>query len=260
MNVRRYESMRRVPVRPLVALAGFVVLLIGIGLPRSVAAQAPTIEPGNAAIWTNSSQYNIGDPIQVCYRIPVAGYITITDVQPGQPTHVFYQGPSAGTTSCLPGTVTPPSGRECLILTFPLLGGSSTTQTCFNVLGPVPPSGWIKVGSAQVDASGNYNFDGSYPLPQNLTFVRVTSGACTDNPASTLVWEGNLQQVGAAPGVNVWIGNLVANGLAVSNGGSGNARLSRPVTLNPVTQIDATLFSVGIINTGATFSVCVRAP
>jgi hypothetical protein len=230
-------------------------------LPGASAQQVGTVQPGTAAIFTDRQQYNIGDPIQVCYRIPIAGYITILDLPSSQQTQVFYQGPSTGTSGCLPGTITPPSGNECLILTYPLAGGTGRTQTCFWVAGPTPPSGWIDAGSAQVDASGNFNFDGQLPVATNLTFMRVSSGSCTSNPASTLVWEGNLQRVtGGLIGVDVWAGALQPVGLAVSNGGSGHGRLARPVTANPVTQIDATLFGVGIINTGATFQVCLRAP
>ena len=229
--------------------------------PRTAAQQVGTVQPGSAAIFTDKQTYNIGDAIQVCYRIPTAGFITITDLPSSQQTQVFYQGPSAGTGGCLPGTITPPAGNECLILTYPLAGGSGRTQTCFWVNGPTPPSGWYDVGAAQVDASGNFTFTGQLTIPTNLTFMRVSNTTCTANPASNLVWEGNLQRLtGTPPGVDHWAGALQPVGLAVSNGGSGVGHLSRPVTANPATQIGAVLFGVGIINTGATFQVCLRAP
>ena len=77
------------------------------------------------------------------------------------------------------------------------------------------------------------------------------SGRTTDVSSTAL---------GTAPGIDIWIAALQPVGLAVSNGGSGHGRLLRPVTANPVTQVDATLLGVGIINTGATFQVCLRAP
>lgn len=254
MLLRR--SLMAIPI----AFFVFMISATIVQPPPTSAQQVGTVQPGDAAIFTDKQQYNIGDAIQVCYRIPIAGFITITDLPSSQQTQVFYQGPSNGTGGCLPGTVTPPAGNECLILRYPLLGGSSTTQTCFQVLGPTPPSGWMEVGVAQVSLLGTFNFDGQFPVPTNLTFMRVTNASCTANPASNLVWEGNLQRVAGAIGVDVFVGNLQPTGLAVSNGGNGSGRLSRPVTANPVTQIDATLFGVGIINRGATFTVCLRAP
>ena len=249
--------------RSLVTMATVAGLALGALLapPRTSAQQVATVQPGAAAITTDRQQYSIGDPIQVCYRVPIAGFITITDLPSSQQTHVFYQGPSAGTGGCLPGTITPPGGNECLILTYPLAGGAGRTQTCFWVIGPPPPSGWVDVGSAQVDSSGTFNFDGQIPVATNLTFMRVTSGSCTASPASTLVWEGMLQRaLGTAPGIDIWIAALQPVGLAVSNGGSGHGRLLRPVTANPVSHVDATVLGAGIINTGATFQVCLRAP
>ena len=253
------------PRRSLAALAALAVIafaVIAVPAPRASAQQVGGVQPsGAASITTDRQVYNIGDPIQVCYRIPIAGFITITDLPSSQQTQVFYQGPSAGTGTCLPGIITPPAGHECLILVYPLAGGRGQTQTCFWVNGAPPPSGWIDAGAAQVDSGGNFNFDGRLPVPTNLTFMRVTSGKCTDNPASTLVWEGNLQRLtGTPPGQDLFVGSLLPVGLAVSNGGSGSGRLMRPVTANPVSQIDATLLGVGIINTGATFQVCLRAP
>jgi hypothetical protein len=239
-----------------------VVLLAIAAVAPSVSAQQPeTVQPGTAAIFTDKQQYTIGDAIQVCYRIPIAGYITITDLPSSQQTQVFYQGPSAGTGGCLPGTITPPAGNECLILTYPLAGGTGRTQTCFYVNGPIPPSGWLDAGAAQVDANGNFAFTGQMPVPTNLTFMRVTNAACTANPARNLVWEGALQRLtGTPPGVDHWVGALQPVGLAVSNGGSGVGYLSRPVTANPTTQVGTILFSVGIINRGTTLQLCLRAP
>jgi hypothetical protein len=245
----------------LAVVALFTLLALAAAVPGTAAQQVQTVQPGTAAIFTDKPVYNLGDPIQVCYRIPIAGFITILDLPSSQQTQVFYQGPSAGTGGCLPGTITPPAGNECLILTYPLAGGTGRAQTCFYVNGPVPPSGWIDAGAAQVDASGNFSFTGQLPVPTNLTFMRVTNAACTAAPASNLVWEGTLQRLaGTPPGVDHWAGALQPVGLAVSNGGSGIGYLSRPGTANPTTQIGAILFGVGIINTGATFQVCLRAP
>jgi hypothetical protein len=119
-----------------------VFMAIMAAWPPQAGAQQPgtqTVTPGNAAIWTDQQQYNIGDPIQVCYRIPFPGFITITDLPADGSSRVFYSGPSMGTGACLPGVVTPPPGHECMRLAFPLAGGTGTTQTCFQVVGPTPP-------------------------------------------------------------------------------------------------------------------------
>jgi hypothetical protein len=245
----------------LALLALFVLLVFATAVPNTAAQQVSTVQPGTAAIFTDKAVYNLGDAIQVCYRIPSAGFITILDLPSSQQTQVFYQGPSAGTGGCLPGTITPPAGHECLILSYPLAGGTGRTQTCFYVNGPVPPTGWIDAGAAQVDASGTFHFNGQLPVPTTLTFMRVTNASCTADPARNLVWEGALQRLtGTPPGADHWAGALRPVGLAVSNGGSGVGQLSRPVTATPVTQLAASLVGVGIINKDATFQVCLRAP
>src|SRR5215208_3310236 len=141
------------PRRSLAALAALAVIafaVIAVPAPRASAQQVGGVQPsGAASITTDRQVYNIGDSIQVCYRIPIAGFITITDLPSSQQTQVFYQGSSAGTGSCLPGIITPPAGHECLILTYPLAGGRGQVQTCSWVTGPMPPSGWIAAGAAQ---------------------------------------------------------------------------------------------------------------
>src|SRR5215208_1199734 len=157
------------PRRSLAALATLAVIavaVLAVLVPRASAQQVGGVQPsGDASITTDRQVYNIGDPIQVCYRIPIAGFITITDLPSSQQTQVFYQGPSAGTGGCLPGTITPPAGNESLILTYPLAGCTGRTQTFFYVNGPVPPSGWLDAGAAQVDANGNFAFTGQMPVP-----------------------------------------------------------------------------------------------
>jgi hypothetical protein len=98
--------------------------------------------PGQAAIWTNRGEYNIGDPIQYCYRIPIPGQVTITDLPADGTSNVIFSQRVLNTQDCLDGRVTPPSGCECLQLSYPLFGGQGQTQTCFTVLGydPPPPS------------------------------------------------------------------------------------------------------------------------
>jgi hypothetical protein len=125
----------------LMAVAG----LGGVLAARPGVAQVGTVTPGTAAIWVEnsanltSSTFNIGDPIQVCYRIPIVGMITITDFPADGSSNTFFSGVVNNTTGCLPGTVTPPSGHECMQLSYPLFGGQGQTKTCFTVAGSQPP-------------------------------------------------------------------------------------------------------------------------
>jgi len=105
-------------------------------------AQQPTpqaVVPGTAAIWTNQPQYSVGDPIVVCYRVPIPGPITITNIVADGTVSLFYSGPSNGTDGCITGTVVPPTGSECLRMTYPLSVGTGVTQTCYQVIGATPP-------------------------------------------------------------------------------------------------------------------------
>ena len=371
------------------ALAGgllaIVVLAALAAMLRGTDAQdagVTTVVPGTAAIWTDRSQYRVGDPIQVCYRIPVPGFITIIDLPAGGGQRTFFSGQSAGTSTCLPGTVTPPAGTECLRLIYPQAGGNGQTQTCFQVVGQQPPppptslaiytdrqqyfigspiqvcyrvpapgpitiidilangvqqtflsgyddgtggcvagvvtppagteclrinfgvslssqtcfrvlgsgssprfAGWQQVGSAQVGDGGMWNFnaqiaddngtqsvgsqtvnsegmwslDGQAVVPATLTYLRVTSGACDDDPATVLVWEADLQSVGTETNIEVWAGDLHPVGLAASNPGGGYAFLVRAVEPNPTTQIDAALVNLGAAFAGTHLTACLTS-
>lgn len=116
-----------------------VVALAGALVARHGDAQVGTVQPGTAAIWTDKSAYNIGDPIQYCYRIPIAGMITITDFPADGTSRVIFNQVVNSTHGCLSGVITPPPGHECLRLTYPLFGGQGQTQTCFTVIGAYPP-------------------------------------------------------------------------------------------------------------------------
>lgn len=63
------------------------------------------------AVWTNRSQYTIGDSIQVCYSVPFAAHIRLTDIE-ADGTPQTWEGDDDGTGGCLVGTVTPPTGTE----------------------------------------------------------------------------------------------------------------------------------------------------
>src|SRR5262249_10364238 len=133
------EEWQMVRVRLGIALA---VVLAGTGLATAThmhAQQPTTVVPGQAVIWTDRAEYSIGDPIQYCYRVPLHGRVTITDLPADGSSRVIFDRSGLSTQDCLEGTVTPPPGRECLRLTYPLVGGQGQTQTCFTVLGGAPP-------------------------------------------------------------------------------------------------------------------------
>jgi hypothetical protein len=118
---------------------------------RAAHAQTPspqTITPGPAAIWTDKPQYAVGDTITYCYTIPYAGQITVTDIPSDGNGTVIYAGPS-GTQGCQTGVVIPPTGTECLRLTYPLSPGTGVAQTCFQVVGssPPPPTSSISIST-----------------------------------------------------------------------------------------------------------------
>jgi hypothetical protein len=125
---------------------------------------------------------------------------------------------------------------------------------------PPPPSGWTYLGSAVVDSSGNWNLTQQTQLNSSLTYVRITNGTCEANPASSLVWESNTQRLSTSSRIAIWAGEVDPVGLAVSSGGVGAAMLARPVIANPPTQVDLTLFNVGLVYQGTTLYACVRAP
>ena len=92
--------------------------------------------PINAlAIYINPFQqvYTVGQAIDVCYRVPAPGPIRIIDqIEEDTPT-TFFSGYDDGTGGCIPGTITPPTGRECMtiVFTYTADGRQTNTETCF---------------------------------------------------------------------------------------------------------------------------------
>jgi hypothetical protein len=215
----------------------------------------------NLAITTDRTQYSPGDTIQYCYTVPSAGFITVVMTPAGGASQTVLSGFDDGSGGCRQGTIIPPAGSECLTLTYVYsTGAQASAQTCYLITGPSPGADWTFLGAAQVDGNGNWSFNQPLVLDPALTRVRVTSGDCNADPAFTLVWESTLQRQTGLLGADVWIGNLAPVGLAVSSGGVGFARIERPVTFNPQSQVDLTLFGVGTIYTGTTLSACLHRP
>lgn len=141
-------------IRRLSSGIGVAALLIGLQLLRLAPVGA---QPGTVTVSTDRSQYQVGDAISVCYSVAGPGPFTITDTQANGKSHTFFSGVDDGSGGCLAGSVTPPTGSECLSITA--LGGSGgSAQTCFQVLGQAPPSsqqcGTVSTLNDHVTSSG----------------------------------------------------------------------------------------------------------
>jgi hypothetical protein len=232
-----------------------------------VVGTSPPPPSSGASISTNRPSYQIGDPIQVCYSVPGPGYVNITNTLADGTTQPFVSGYDDGTGACIPGTVTPPPGTECLTLnwTSSTTFGTATAgaQTCFQVAGtPPPPSGYIFVGNAPIQADGSWAFYmQTYPPQPGLTYVRVTSGGCTDSPAEVAVWEGNMTPEAVyQPGLQVFEGNLFGVGNTAITGTSGYGYIAVPMVQYPPATVSLTLYGIPPAYQGINLNVCVRTP
>lgn len=128
-------------MHPLFAHRWLIAAILAV---TCVLAAAPA--PAHAqqpSIWTDKPQYNLGDPIQICFRVPGPGPIRITDLLPDGRSQVVAEWYDDGRGDCISGTITPPTGRECVRLDYSGARGSGSVQTCFQVLaqsgGSAPP-------------------------------------------------------------------------------------------------------------------------
>jgi hypothetical protein len=165
-------------------LAVLVTVLAVLGLQtRTATAQVGTVQPGTAAIWTDKPQYNIGDSIQYCYRVPLPGFVTITDLPANGTSNVIFSQDVSVTQSCFNGVVTPPSGRECLRLNYPLAGGQGTTQTCFTVLGAGPPPRALAIYTDRSFYNTGDPIDVCYRVP-GPGLIRIIDQIAEDTPTT----------------------------------------------------------------------------
>ena len=95
---------------------------------------APQPPPASASITTDQGQYFVGETARICYTVPGAGQVTITDTLADGRSHVLLSGHDDGTGGCFLATVTLPRGIECLRLDFWTTGGTGSRQTCFRVV------------------------------------------------------------------------------------------------------------------------------
>ena len=98
--------------------------------PNPVAAQSAAV-----AVTTDRAVYTIFDYIEVCWRVPGPGRVTLTDFRPDgfSPVALDLQNAASG---CTEGAVVlPPAGRRCLRLDWSGAGGQSgSAETCIEAL------------------------------------------------------------------------------------------------------------------------------
>lgn len=81
-----------------------------------VGAPALLVSQQCAAIWTDQTSYWVGATAQVCFSVPYASHVVITDIQADGYSHTLYDQYDDGSGGCLTGYVTPPTGHERLHL------------------------------------------------------------------------------------------------------------------------------------------------
>lgn len=169
--------------RSLLAVFALLALALVPLAVRTTRAQIGTVQPGTAAIWTDRHEYNIGDALQYCYRIPIAGQVTITDLPSNGTSNVIYSQVVGTDHGCLSGTITPPSGYECLRLNYPLFGGTGQTQTCFTVLGSAPPRSPLSIYTDRQTYSIGEAIDVCYRVP-SPGYIRIIDQIAENTPTT----------------------------------------------------------------------------
>lgn len=142
-------------------------------------------------------------------------------------------------------------------------GASGQTSASLNVRGGGPVSRWTVSGSAAVNNDGTWSYSAQQRLDADARVVRVTSGDCTSDPDSAIVFEATVQRDTSSGllGADAFDGALQPVGQpGILTEGSGWAQISRPVTLNPVSTISLQLGGLnGNAAPGLSLLVCFRA-
>ena len=126
-----------------IILGAALALTMGSMAVATVGAQQPdggTIRtPGQTSIVTDKDTYAIGDPITVTYTLPGPGFYRITDHQ-GERVSTLRSGFTNQTSGRIAGTVSPPTGKECLKLEYRnSRNQASVAETCFEVTTKATP-------------------------------------------------------------------------------------------------------------------------
>jgi hypothetical protein len=112
-----------------------VMFMFAAALVATIAlVGAKTASADGPNIWTDKAVYHVGEPIMICYTVPGPGWTRILDHTPGGGTHTLISGHDDGTGGCFFGTVTPPTGHECLRINWTLTDMVFTKTTCLWVI------------------------------------------------------------------------------------------------------------------------------
>jgi hypothetical protein len=124
------------------------------------------------------------------------------------------------------------------------------------------PGSLVQVGSQRVTSS-TWNYDGTVQGYSSWTSMTVTNLSCERNnglpipgtaQAGAVVYQANLSVLPGPLGATVYEGTLTPVTGTMS---SGHVRVSLPVTLNPITQVDATIWGIEEYNFNILLSVCM---
>jgi hypothetical protein len=146
-------------------VASVLLVLGGIG-------GGPSASAAQLAIWTDQSEYSIGETLRYCVTLPGPGQVEVRDNLPNGQSNVIASWYDNGSGGCSTGTVTPPTGRECLQVIYRAnydYGQSYSTQTCFIVRGSSSyPSianarVWTNKSSYRIGENGKLCWDVSQP-------------------------------------------------------------------------------------------------
>jgi hypothetical protein len=235
-----------------------------------VGAAAPPASSG-LTIYTNTSLYQIGDPLTVCYTVPAPGNVAITNTAANGQSNIIYANFDDGSGGCIKGTTVGPAGVECMSLTWDAVvvvpgaivsGEPLSTQTCYQVESTATttpaPTGYLALGSAPVRADGVWEFRLGTTLQASATHVRVSSGGCDAAPSAAFVWEAVLQRPSQVVvyGLDFRYGYLLPVGLSASAPNSGFVLIGQPLQSAPPSAIAMDIYGIPQY-AGMTLVACV---
>lgn len=96
---------------------------------QTVFVDTPALQ---VSVTTDKSTYRVGDSITICWTVPGPGTVRLVDLTPdGGRTTVRESGGTGN--GCITGTVSPPTGRECVRIEYSNATGTASAQACFTV-------------------------------------------------------------------------------------------------------------------------------
>jgi hypothetical protein len=155
-------------------LVTLAALILGLGLFGAVAprVRVASAQAAGPSITTDASQYRIGDTAEVCYSVPSPGNVVITDTSADGSSQVILSGLDDGSGGCESGTISGPTGTECLSLAFQAGSISQSAGACFQVTQAAGPC---------ADPAGNCpnNGQAAFP-PAGSSSIAAGTGPCAD--------------------------------------------------------------------------------